>query len=376
MNYYLPNATAQLLTEGQLKKCKNLGLILDKYAPETAIQKSEGKSIWLKEIASGSHLDPRLTESIYKRWLNMIEAVGALRFSAVTDWRMAVGLGGESVLETDLTLHHLYGIPYIPGSALKGLTRAYVTGEVYPSKDIEHDNETVKHIFGSQDRAGTVIFFDAMPVDGKATFALDIMNSHYPNYYGEKKPPTNDQNPNPVTFLTVTSTTFMFALATRDPRYIDDVNKAKDWLQKALEKYGVGGKTSAGYGYFKIQEEREQASVGQQSSQTTVTSTAGQPSIPKEYVRPPIPNFRVGQDITGSVVPATDDLRRRTPSDTKAFLRYQSFALKDVVIIVSAEEAQNWKPGETRICQFVREEEVEGCTVLVCQPRLSKKKKE
>jgi hypothetical protein len=76
------------------------------------------------------------------------------------------------------------------------------------------------------------------------------------------------------------------------------------------------------------------------------------------------------------VVPATDDLRRRTPSDTKAFLRYQSFALKDVVIIVSTEEAQNWKPGETRICQFVREEEVEGCTVLVCQPRLGKKKKQ
>src|SRR5438270_12404256 len=102
MNYYLPNATARLLTESQLKKCKNLALILDKYAPQTAIQKSEGKSIWLKEIALGSFLDPRLTESVYRRWLNMTEAVGALRFSAVTDWRMVVGLGGESVLETDL----------------------------------------------------------------------------------------------------------------------------------------------------------------------------------------------------------------------------------------------------------------------------------
>src|SRR2546421_5402997 len=85
MNYYLPNTTARLLTESQIKKCKNLGLILDKYAPQTAIQKSEGKSIWLKEIASGSYLDPRLTESVYKRWLNMIEALGALHFNAVTD---------------------------------------------------------------------------------------------------------------------------------------------------------------------------------------------------------------------------------------------------------------------------------------------------
>jgi CRISPR-associated protein Cmr6 len=247
---------------------------------------------------------------------------------------------------------------------------------VFPSKDIEHDSEAVKQIFGSQDGAGTVIFFDAMPVDGKATIALDIMNSHYPNYYGEKKPPTNDQNPNPVTFLTVTSTIFMFALAPRNPRYIDDVNTAKNWLQKALEKYGVGGKTSAGYGYFKeIHNELESATAGgQQSSQMKAPNTE-RTSQPKEYVRPNIPNFRVGQDITGAVVTATDDLRRRTPSEAKAFLRYLSFALKDVLMVVNAEETQNWKPGETRICQFVREEEVEGCTVLVCQPRPGKKKK-
>src|SRR5205823_13427487 len=155
---------------------------------------------------SGSYIDTRLTESVYRRWLNTTIAERAQHFSAITDWRMVVGLGGETVLETDLTLHHLYGIPFIPGSALKGLTRAYVTGEVYPSKDIDHDNAIVRRIFGTQKEAGTVIFFDAMPIEGKAAFELDIMNSHYPNYYGEKKLPTNDQNPNPVTFLAVANT--------------------------------------------------------------------------------------------------------------------------------------------------------------------------
>src|SRR5258708_15721203 len=199
----------------------------------------------------------------------MTTAIGALHFRAITDWRMVVGLGGETVLETDLTLHHLYGIPYIPGSALKGLTRAYVTGEVFPSKDIEHDNETVKRIFGSQEHAGTVIFFDAMPVDGKATFSLDIMNSHYPNYYGEKKLPTNDQNPNPVTFLTVINTTFMFALAPRNPQdqqYLEDVEQAQERLKTALEKYGVGGKTTSGYGYFKAITARQEPAPPPQSS--------------------------------------------------------------------------------------------------------------
>jgi len=167
---------------------------------------------------------------------------------------MVVGLGGETVLETDLTLHHLYGIPFIPGSALKGLTRSYVTTEVKgnQSDKIEKDNETVKRIFGSQEHAGTVIFFDAMPVNGETKIELDIMNPHYPDYYGKGQPPTNDQNPSPITFLTVANTTFMFALAPRNPKKDQgDVEQVKTWLQEALAKYGIGGKTSAGYGYFK-----------------------------------------------------------------------------------------------------------------------------
>ncbi len=380
MTYYLPIATAQLLREGHLKNCKNLGLILDKYPPETAVQKSEGKSSWLRDIASGNYIDTRLMESVYTRWLNMTTAVGALHFSAATDWRMVVGLGGETVLETDLTLHHLYGIPYIPGSALKGLTRSYVTGEVFPSKDIDHDNEIVKRIFGSQEHAGTVIFFDAMPVNGTSAFVLDIMNSHYPNYYGEKKAPTNDQNPNPVMFLTVTNTTFMFALAPRNPQdqqHLKDVEQAKTWLKVALEKYGIGGKTSAGYGYFKEIRDGKEATSAAQSSQTSSPPMPlpTQKPMPSERIRPNIPKFREGQEITGSVIVPTDDLRRKAPSDARAFLRYQSFSARDIVIVVGAEEAQNWKPGETRICQFVREEEWDGSIVLVCQPRPSKKKK-
>ena len=152
---------------------------------------------------------------------------------------MVIGLGGESVLETDITLHHLYGIPFIPASALKGLTRAYITGEVegYRSDKIDNDNEEVKRIFGSQEHAGTVIFFDAMPTNGKVAFVLDIMNPHYPEYYAGNKPPTNDQNPVPVTFLTVTNTTFTFALAPRDAskeQHVKDLEQVKTWLARGI----------------------------------------------------------------------------------------------------------------------------------------------
>src|SRR6266699_2127694 len=292
--YYLPRDTARLLTPERVKRCKNLGLILDKYPERIAIEKGDGRGQWLREMEPASHIDPALSENVYRRWLAMTTAMHAQHFSAAIEWRMVMGLGGETVLETDLTLHYLYGIPYIPGSALKGLTRAYVTGEVegYKSDKVENDNEEIKRIFGSQEYAGTVIFFDAMPISGKAAFALDIMNPHYPEYYVGNKAPTNDQSPVPIAFLTVADTSFMFALAPRDFRYVDDVKAAQEWLQAAVQKYGVGGKTSAGYGYFKLSDKPEPGTPIQSSR---VTST------PTEHIRTHIPKFREGQEITGAV---------------------------------------------------------------------------
>lgn len=373
--YYLPRVTAQQI-EKQLTACQNLGLILDKYPEAQVPGNSQEKSPWLREIQPDTHINGKLAQSAYNRWLSMAQATGASFFKGVTDWRMVVGLGGETVLETDLTLHHLYGIPFIPGSALKGLTRSYVTTEIegYRSSKIEDDNEIIKRIFGSQERAGTVIFFDALPVNGETNIELDIMNPHYPDYYGKGQAPTNDQNPRPINFLTVANTTFMFALAPRRPEKQqdkEDVEQAKKWLQDALKTNGVGGKTSAGYGYFKdVQDVQDVSQTSTPSSQAVPTPSA----VPAERIRPNIPAFREGQDIKGLVVAPTDELRQKASTDAKAFLRYESFATRDVLMVVNAEEAQNWKPGETRICQFMREEVRDGYTVLICQPRPPKDK--
>ena len=259
--YYLPRQTARLLTADRIKQCRNLGLLLDKYPPQRVIQESRDKGMfksrWLQEITNNYTVDVRLAESMYRRWLNMTTAMGAQHFRAATDGRLVVGLGGETVLETDLTLHHLYGLPFIPGSTLKGVTRAYVTGEIAEHKSlrIDKDDVTIERIFGSAQTSGTVVFFDAMPLEGRFTLALDIMNVHYPEYYNAKKLPTNDQRPNPVTFLTVSNTVFVFALAARNPEQLEhsnDVITATKWLQEALQEYGIGGKTSAGYGYFTL----------------------------------------------------------------------------------------------------------------------------
>ncbi len=273
IKYYLPERTAATLNrELQSRLPQNLGLLLDKYVPAEAInpeeaedKRKDARGNWLRKIRQEYQSDPKLVRAAYHRWYSYTSALHASHFSAEIDWRLIVGLGGNSVLETNLTLHHLYGLPIIPGSALKGLTRSYAAmedkevyisgaaGQMKPSTAIETDHCDIRRIFGMQDQAGTVIYFDAFPEDGQVAFVLDIMNPHYPDYYQKDAAPTNEQNPRPIAFLAVHRTSYMFALALRQgvpEEHKDDLTTAKTWLGKALAAYGAGGKTSAGYGYF------------------------------------------------------------------------------------------------------------------------------
>ncbi len=383
--YYLPLRTAEVIQQ-HINRCQNLALVLDKYVKREVIEDTKQKGLWLRERIQAHAIDVKLAQSIYHRWLSMLKALDATHFDATLDWRMVVGLGGDTVLETDITLHYLYGIPLIPGSALKGLTRAYVTGEetAYfvpidapeterkPSREEKTDHSDIQRIFGTQKKAGTVLFFDALPLNGKATFVVDIMNPHYPDYYKTLKnttitPPANNQSPNPITFLTVTNTTFTFALAPRHPNkpeYRADAELAKAWLLKALQKYGVGGKTSAGYGYF------------QEDSQSVQTQ---QPSMQSETLhRPNLPKFHEGQELfhnSCTVIVPTDSMRQlyRTAS---AYLRYQEFSTRNIFIVIEADldEARSWKPKETKGCIITHIEEHTDTVVLICKPKPKKNK--
>ena len=65
------------------------------------------------------------------------------------DWRLIVGLGGESVYETSITLHHIYGIPYIPASSIKGVIRSWIITECFNNNESEAiQNQTFCDIFG------------------------------------------------------------------------------------------------------------------------------------------------------------------------------------------------------------------------------------
>jgi len=187
--------------------------------------------------------------------------------------RLVIGLGTESVLETGLTLHHTYGTPVIPGTALKGLASHYcdqVWGQADAKSEFGREIEVLEDgkkrkrcgkyyeiLFGTTEDAGHIIFHDAwiLPecVSGDTRgLVLDVMTPHHADYYmaqPESAAPTDFDDPNPVTFLSVAGD-FRVAVA------CDATGEAgKKWAERAmqlvteaLEHWGIGGKTNSGYG--------------------------------------------------------------------------------------------------------------------------------
>lgn len=252
MTNYHPSDTAQLVQSNQIE---NFAL---RYRHFLRIDKPKGKDPKYKFNfqnpsqkfnGSSNELIEQLRERQTQQFLQLSKlGIKLCCVDAAVDWRLIVGLGGDHVLETNMTLHHIYGIPYIPGSAVKGVLRHWWLQEDFDNREGKAlKDENFLALFGGPKQRGKVQFLDAYP-DPKVHFAMDIMNAHYPKYYGGTKPPTDSQNPVPINFLTVEQTTFRFAFLAKVPRLLNELKKR---FKEALELKGIGAKTAVGYGYFR-----------------------------------------------------------------------------------------------------------------------------
>ncbi|WP_422448331.1 type III-B CRISPR module RAMP protein Cmr6 [Thermoanaerobacterium sp. DL9XJH110] len=226
----------------------------------------------LTEAIKGENFKKFPINSLVKRQLLSLKDMGIQyeRINFVPQWRLIVGLGHESVYETSMTLHHIYGIPYIPAQGIKGVLRSFIINQLFAKNDEgEFDLENAekkalkdpgfKFIFGDEKQQGKVRFFDAYPAS-EPKIEVDIMNPHYGPYYkGEEKYPGDYYNPVPVTFLTVRDTEFIiyFGVKQEDNKAIEKgkfegqkpLAVISCCLEKALKEHGIGAKTAAGYGY-------------------------------------------------------------------------------------------------------------------------------
>ncbi len=187
----------------------------------------------------------------YARWAAALSQRPDVRTETATaSGRLSVGLGGEAVLETALTLHRTYGVPYIPGSALKGLASSYAHRRL-EGDSWRKGNEAHNIMFGDTKSAGYVTFFDALYVPGSGhqhkPLWPDVITVHHPNYYQGNEPPADWDSPTPVSFLSATG---KYLLAIGGPEQW--VEKAFEILALALAEEGIGAKTSSGYGRMEI----------------------------------------------------------------------------------------------------------------------------
>ena len=243
----------------------------------------EKEGHWLTRLfprrysASRRGLDKLLTE-VCDRQRVLVEKLGGRVFYLKNTDRFVTGMGRQHPLENGFAWHHTLGVPYLPGSSLKGMFRAWMreeTGSVgkdNEGRDIWNETTEIKSHFGELGQAGQILFFDMLPLK-PPQLDIDVMTPHYGPYYQEKEGddiPGDWHSPVPISFLTVApgqSWQVGLAPASRSRSPGEDVFASLlEALQVALAVAGAGAKTAVGYGRFErdLEAEERQAKEGEQ----------------------------------------------------------------------------------------------------------------
>lgn len=272
----------------------HLGLAYDSWAPVGAGGKvpDDERARWLSKLVDLT-VSPDYARA-FARWKSSFAAPGDRLVEVTLTSRLILGHGNASATDVGLTVHHTWGVPVIPGSALKGLLAHYVDAVYGPADpslppweqpDGERDRaryqgvtwdgrrirrgpgEVFRALFGAPDAdedgvmreraieagasTGSVVFHDALYVPGSIDpdrpYATDVLTIHQKSYYDSSGGswPSDYDSPNPVAFLTVRPVVRMLLAVSGPP---DWTELAARLLLDALREWGVGGKTSSGYG--------------------------------------------------------------------------------------------------------------------------------
>lgn len=219
------------------------------------VEGPEGKTAHLKRICATGISEPY--KHAYERWKKT--TADKARFSQhelKLVNRLLIGLAGTGSLETGCAISHCWGMPYIPGSGVKGVVRGYA------EETLGKGNPLVQEMFGStsdkpdeESLSGVVAFHDAWWTPNGHPFVQDVIAVHHPDYYTQQGvvPASDKDSPVPVSLL-ATSGKFLFVI--EGP--LAWARLAGKWLGAALSENGIGAKTRAGYGYFEAPKSGQQ----------------------------------------------------------------------------------------------------------------------
>jgi CRISPR-associated protein Cmr6 len=296
----IAEGASQLLTKDAASKryrAKGQNVQLDnrdRLLAEAQLAESLAKVSWdSKELAA---LRSRHT----RRFLNLFLSGAAQRVSvtvAQLEGRLAINLADSLIQNAGICLDRLFGLPFIPGSAVKGVCRHTALEELRSARGNVQSKlfDEFRAVFGTADNdftngelrpyrslladraenlKGAIAFLPAYPVN-EARLVVDLTTVHCPDYYRTGRiEDLSNERPQPNPFPVIESgAQFAFCVLlngiTNDPSLL---NVATRLLQTALTVHGLGAKTASGYGWFSLRADVLQEILGQERREAEITA--------------------------------------------------------------------------------------------------------
>lgn len=283
---------------------ENLSLLFDRFSShidEPANRESTQKqkvmehliSYYPPSIASSDTGDMHIYRYAFNQWKKYLQNSPDITcFTLLSIAPMVIGLGEQNVHEFGIALQLPWATPYIPGTAVKGVTSAFAHrcgGDEWQKMPCGPSSLA---LFGGTDEndksyAGTVDFLPAWWVpDHAKPFAKDIITLHNKSYYQQGNVwPDGSDSPLPNAFAVIRpGQSFLFAI--KGPEQW--IETAAQMVKMAATQQGFGAKTRVGYGRFESQsleeladmisgmDEQELAEIYQTRKQLTPLSRAFQ----------------------------------------------------------------------------------------------------
>jgi len=228
---------------------ENLGLHFDKFYTGWNDDWSTGgeeKARWLKGIVQSSAAGAQQVKDLLAERRSRTEALVDARSGRMGLFRsidrLVVGTGRSHPVENGFSFHHTLGVPYLPGSSLKGVLREW-------AQRARSDTS----LLGTTQSVGMVDVLDALPIE-PVSLVVEVLTPHYGGWTPED-PPGDWRNPLPIPYLALEEgATFLVALMPSSSERLA-IDQCWELLVPALGCVGVGARTSLGFGRLELVEE-------------------------------------------------------------------------------------------------------------------------
>lgn len=242
----------------------------------------------LQKVLTYSDSSRKQTEALIKRQNLLIKTVGdnlGLSVSAKSSSPFMTGTGMEHPLENGFAFLNPYGLPYLPGSSVKGVLRntaRLLAEDAFGEGNQGWTGDTILTLFGSEVprgqeesdhfRRGALTFWDvivspkSVTTGGKESQSMkvDILTPHQSHYLQGTATPHDSGEPNPVPFLCVgPGAEFNFHVQANAGLLGDCTDNWQELIHAcftyAFDWLGFGAKTAVGYGILAMDKVKAEA---------------------------------------------------------------------------------------------------------------------